>query len=151
MIRISESVSAARKAMVFSSELQVEGTVTFQVLATIRLASSSGIESTLTISMNQRAMHGYTIQRSLSVKLHHYSDVHMHITSKPRRRKHYQYESMRQREEFILWRFGRPTIYKYGCQRNPDVSQIPPSQFKMQFKPSLLVFFFSSSLRWPKA
>jgi hypothetical protein len=51
---------------------------------------------------------GYTIQRSLSVKLHYYSDVHMHITSRARRYEHYQYESMRQREEeeFILSIFG---------------------------------------------
>jgi hypothetical protein len=62
---------------------------------------------------------------------------HIMITSRPRRCKHYLYESMRQREEFILWRFrdwSVKTYYKYGCQRNPDVSQIPPSQFKMQFK-----------------
>jgi hypothetical protein len=73
-------------------------------------------------------------------QLHHYSEVHMHITNRPRRCKHYQYESMRQREEFILSIFGdwsvleTKTYYKYGCQRNPDVSQIPPSQFKIQFK-----------------
>jgi hypothetical protein len=86
-------------------------------------------------------MHGYTIQESLSVKLHHYSDVHMHITSRPRRCKHYQYESMRQREEFILWRLigsgTKDLLYlsiSMAAQRNPDVSQLPPSQFKMQFK-----------------
>jgi hypothetical protein len=142
--------SAARKAMVFSSG----GTVTFQVLAPIGLASSSGINS---FSNEHEAI----FAKGPCMVIPPVFKDHFCQTPSLLRRSYAPWhseqasitntESMRQREEFILSIFGdwsvleQKTYYKYGWMRNPDVSQIPPSQFKMYFKAigatSVLLFF----------